>query len=844
MESEIANNSPETAQEQTEVNVSSSVTEDQTKKKRRRRQRPSKKHRLAQNQDENNQNVQEEPSENEGTAKSTSPVNCDQGTSVSGVTEDQTKKKRRQKQRPPKKYRLAQKQNESSQNAQAPPGENEETAKSTSPVDDSNQEAIQIQDSNKNDESKPTRRGKRSGKKAKTPNSSENNVPEEAVNEAKKSPKKNKKKVKASSHEGSAANVSESDKIPLSRTSKKSPKKSARKDKLVGSENKQKDGKFPEFYMPEVVEHALANGVLLSGTLRIHTKNFEEAYISAPNGSDDISIQGVRNRNRALHGDKVAVDIFPESQWRINGERLRDYNMMNESTLESMLNGMTLKDQSIENLKEAYPDNWQQFVQKTGRVVAILEWKHSRCSAGYLKLFQDKNPQFALFSPLDSRFPRMKIPQKCCPADFFQRPQEFADFIFIAALDKWDLVNFAMGHLTHNLGSDQDINVRTQAILMENGVDYPDDFSQHIEDALPKLPFIIPPSEIAQRRDFRSHCVFTIDPLTARDLDDALSIEEMDNGNFKVGVHIADVAYFVSPKTALDSEASNRATSVYLVQKVVPMLPRTLCEHLCSLNPGQDRLTFSVEWVLDDQGNVLETWFGRSVIRSAVKLAYEHAQEMLDFPDKEWSEGELPSIDQPWTVQVISHKVNLLQKLAVHLRRKRHDNGALRLDQPKLSFSLDKESGLPQGYKVYEQRQSNRLIEEFMLLANISVAEKIHACFPEIAVLRCHPEPKQALMLRSIKDLHKFNIHLDCATSKTLQASINNYRPNGEDDLQGAGRWQVLMNVLSRPMQNARYFCTGMCDNPENFRHYALSVPLYTHFTSPIRRYPDILVHR
>ena len=159
---------------------------------------------------------------------------------------------------------------------------------------------------------------------------------------------------------------------------------------------------------------------------------------------------------------------------------------------------------------------------------------------------------------------------------------------------------------------------------------------------------------------------------------------------------------------------------------------------------------------MNSSGEIQETWFGRSVICSAVKLAYEHAQDMLDNPGKDWAEDELPPINSPWNAKVISDKVNLLKKLAVHLRSKREENGALRLDQPKVCFSLDKESGMPQGYKLYEQRASNKLIEEFMLLANISVATKIENVFPDLALLRCHPDPKEALLEKSVDQLNKY----------------------------------------------------------------------------------------
>ena len=403
-----------------------------------------------------------------------------------------------------------------------------------------------------------------------------------------------------------------------------------------------------------------------------------------------------------------------------------------------------------------------------------------------------------------------------------------------------------------------DIANCTIGILLENEIKT-DDFTQAVNNCLPALPFVISPQEIASRKDFRNECIFTIDPLTARDLDDAVSIEILDDTRYKVGVHIADVSYFVPELTPLDKEAQERATSVYLVQQVVPMLPRPLCENLCSLNPGTDRLAFSVEWIMTQKGDILEEWFGKSVINSAVKLAYEHAQDMLESPQRTWKPEELPEIRPPWTSGSISEKVNLLQSIAVNLRQKREASGALRLDQPKLSFRLDKESGFPQGFKMYEHRHSNRLIEEFMLLANTSVAKKLHQHFPKLAVLRNHRPPKRNMMDQLVKMLEKYNIRVDPSSSNRLQQSLSHYKPHttvrndkSEASKREHSRYQVLMNLCSKPMQNAKYFCSGWYkregeEDDELFdyhHHYALNVPLYTHFTSPIRRYPDILVHR
>jgi len=487
---------------------------------------------------------------------------------------------------------------------------------------------------------------------------------------------------------------------------------------------------------------------------------------------------------------------------------------------------------------------WQKFglVQKTGKVVAIREWKHSRVAAGTIKMMSDKNPRFFLFSPTDSRVPRMKIQMSEAPPNFQTRPEDYLGTMFVARITKWDMVNSALGTIERSLGHSSDIGVRTEGLLMENNIDY-GDFPQ---EALANLPenyqnWSIPPQEIKRRRDFREECVFTIDPLTARDLDDALSVTLEPSGLYRVGVHIADVSYFVRDGTALDRVAGDRSTSTYLVERVVPMLPRPLCENLCSLNPDEDRLTFTVEWTINSKAQIVSEWFGRTVIRSCTKLAYEHAQSMIDRPEEEIS--SLPAISKPYSAKDISQKVNMLQFLAVQLREKREQAGALRLDQPKLCFSLNPDSGLPDGYRLHQHRQANRLIEEFMLLANMAVAHKIYTTYPDVAVLRRHPPPKADMLDKVADELGSLGVKIDTSTASALATSIAKIKDSPGTDGEIRAKMACLNSLCSKPMNLARYFCTGLYQ-PEDFHHYALNVPLYTHFTSPIRRYPDVLVHR
>ncbi|CAC5394876.1 DIS3L2 [Mytilus coruscus] len=482
-------------------------------------------------------------------------------------------------------------------------------------------------------------------------------------------------------------------------------------------------------------------------------------------------------------------------------------------------------------------------LQRTGKVVSIIEPKHSRACTGHIHLMADRNPDTALFKPLDHRLPRIIIPMDNCPKDFTFRPEDHVNTLFICRITEWKEDSmYAHGELMRSLGEAGEIEPETEGILIENDVDY-SEFTEEMLSTLPvqTLPWQIPDGEITKRQDYRKQCVFTIDPATARDLDDALSCEKLDDGTYNVGVHIADVSYFLKEDTSLDKRARFRATSVYLVQKVIPMLPRILCEELCSLNPNQDRLTFSVVWNMSEKGEIYGEWFGRTVIRSCVKLSYQHAQGFIEEPDREWTEEELPPISDGYPISQIKDTVHNLQMIAKNLRKARFDEGALRLDQVKLQFTLDKDTGMPNGYSVYKQKDSNRLVEEFMLLANMAVAHKIKKDFPDKAFLRRHPPPQSKMVDDLVELCNNLGFPIDPSSAGTLQRSLWRY---ADDDNMSIARMQVLVSMCSKPMQNAKYFCTGCIDDEELYRHYALNVPLYTHFTSPIRRYADVMVHR
>ncbi|XP_077535366.1 DIS3-like exonuclease 2 isoform X2 [Haemaphysalis longicornis] len=490
----------------------------------------------------------------------------------------------------------------------------------------------------------------------------------------------------------------------------------------------------------------------------------------------------------------------------------------------------------------------KRFVQRTGQVVHVVEARNSRVTAGCLRLLQDRNPNWVLFSPRDSRFPRLMVPAHECPPAFFERPTDFTSTLFLAEMTMWlPDSNFAQGRLRRLLGPTGDLCVETEALLESHNIDH-GEFPPDIFGDLEVGPdWKVPEEELSGRRDFRGQLVFTVDPKTARDLDDAISCRPLppatEGGEplWEVGVHIADVSRFVAPGTRLDQVAQRRATSVYLVQQVVPMLPRLLCDHLCSLHPGEDKLTFSVVWSLNAEGRVRSEWFGRSVIRSCCKLSYEHAQDLLDNPERERLPGELPDISDGHTVAEVADCLRVLRGMTEAMRARRIAGGALRLDQVKVAFALT-DNFVPIGFSVYEHTESHRLIEELMLLANMAVAHRLYKALPDMAFLRSHPPPDDTQLTEVDVLCKAHGVALDISSAGTLQASLNSLV--GEGDELAHAKLNVLTHLLSKPMRMALYFCAGHREDPASFEHYALNVPLYTHFTSPIRRYADVMVHR
>jgi len=374
------------------------------------------------------------------------------------------------------------------------------------------------------------------------------------------------------------------------------------------------------------------------------------------------------------------------------------------------------------------------------------------------------------------------------------------------------------GEITDILGDTGDNDAEMHAILAE--YDLPYKFPDNVEKAAKKIPMNIPPEEYKTRRDVRNIPTFTIDPADAKDFDDALSFRKLEKGLYEIGVHIADVSYYVNPNTLLDEEAFKRATSVYLVDRVVPMLPERLSNGVCSLRPDEDKLCFSAIFKTDANGEVKHQWFGKTVIRSDRRFTYEEAQKIIDT-----GEGEM------------KEEILELNKLALKLRAGRFKEGSIAFDRVEIMFEIDEQQGKPLSVYFKEAKEANNLIEEFMLLANKRVAEFIGkpkgGKSPKTFVYRIHDKPDIKKLESFNYFIRKFGYSIHLTTPRMISDSLNKLLTH----VKGKKEQDVIENLAVRAMAKAEY-------STRNIGHYGLSFDHYTHFTSPIRRYPDIMVHR
>ncbi len=502
-----------------------------------------------------------------------------------------------------------------------------------------------------------------------------------------------------------------------------------------------------------------------------------QAYIVVEGLDDDIFVNQ-KNTNRALHGDVVEVYVFKRrKQGKLEGE--------------------------------------------------------------ITKVLQRKRTEFVGTIEISERFAFVQCNGYNMPTDIFVPKSQIGDANngdkVLVKMEGWEAHSDSpVGSILKVLGKPGEHHTEIHAILAQYGLPY--EFPKEVEDFANHLDTRIQEKEIKKRRDMREVLTFTIDPKDAKDFDDALSFEVLENGNYEIGIHIADVSHYVEPGNVLDDEAYERATSVYLVDRVVPMLPEILSNNACSLRPNEEKYTFSAVFEMNQKAEVIDQWFGRTVTYSDARFAYEEAQAVIEHGNAENAviPKEIALNGTEYTVESqIAEAILTLDTLAKKLRTNRMRKGAISFDKVEVKFILD-EHNEPEGVYFKESKDANKLIEEFMLLANRSVAEFIGKQNPKKTfVYRVHDEPDDEKIAALEKFVKRFGYSMNTRDRKSTAASLNKLL----SDVVGKKEQNLVDTLAIRSMSKAVY-------TTHNIGHYGLSFDYYTHFTSPIRRYPDVMVHR
>ena len=527
------------------------------------------------------------------------------------------------------------------------------------------------------------------------------------------------------------------------------------KDKGLLKENK------PYSYVmsPEGMEQFRPKMRYVEGTVEM--KSTGKAYVIRDDEDGDDIFIAANNTFKALHGDRVRVAMFPKR---------------NNSKPE-------------------------------GEIVEVLERRHTdfvgilNISRGYVYVRPDVD-----WMPVDIFIPRGDL-----------RGAKDGQKVIAHLVDWPDGSGNPFGEITRVLGKPGENDVEMESILAAH--EYPIEFPEEVEKEANKIPATIGKDEIKKRRDFRKVFTITIDPADAKDFDDAISLQKLPNGHWEVGVHIADVSHYVRPGSAIDQEALDRGTSVYLVDRTIPMLPEKLCNNVCSLRPDEEKLTFSAVFEMDDNAKIYDRWIGKTVIKSCRRYTYEEVQAMIDGGEGDYKDEILKFND-----------------LATKLREQRMALGSINFHTEEVKFVLD-ENKKPIDTYVRVQNESHELIEDFMLLANRTVAETFGK--PESKwhnhtfVYRIHDEPNPEKLNKFVTLISRLGYSMNLSNRSSLVKSYNKLFK----DVEGKGEKNLIETVAVRTMAKAVY-------STDNIGHYGLAFDYYTHFTSPIRRYPDLMVHR
>ncbi|KAL4743691.1 hypothetical protein BDV11DRAFT_178066 [Aspergillus similis] len=591
---------------------------------------------------------------------------------------------------------------------------------------------------------------------------------------------------------------------------------------------------YPEYYSMSKIMTGLRAGNLHQGVFNVSPYNYLEGQVKVAAFDKPLIIMGRHNSNRAISGDVVVVEVLSKDQWKSPSTKIVDEEVVTKNDNpegEDNEAVITEKERRAlqEEVRQAHGKNHEGRPQPTAKVVGVVKrnWRQyvgtvDPTSTGSQTTGRRQQNVFVL--PMEKKVPKIRVRTRQAAELLGQR--------ILVTIDAWNRDSrYPTGHFIRSLGELETKSAETEALLLEWDVQYKP-FPKSVLECLPpeghdwRVPGSKDDIGWRGRRDLRDLLICSIDPPGCQDIDDALHARKLPNGNFEVGVHIADVSHFVKPNNAMDLEASVRGTTVYLVDKRIDMLPHLLGTDLCSLKPYVERYAFSVLWEMTPDADVVSADFTKSVIRSREAFSYEQAQLRIDDPSK---------------TDELTESMRTLLHLSKILRQKRMDAGALNLASPEVRIEADNdEVGDPLAdVKTKAMLATNSLVEEFMLHANITVAAKIYSTFPQTAMLRRHATPPPQNFEELINQLtKKRDMRLDVSSSRALADSLDRCT-DAENPF-----FNTLVRILAtRCMTSAEYFCAGAHAESE-FRHYGLASPIYTHFTSPIRRYADLLVHR
>lgn len=635
------------------------------------------------------------------------------------------------------------------------------------------------------------------------------------------------------------------------------------------SSSKKRAALYPEHLKMSEVLAGIKNKRFFQGVIRCNRDHALECHVLIHGVGDvklPVLIQGREHINRAIDGDVVAIQLLPKAQWKKASDSFAATGTAAADALEEdeELEQEKAEDERPEEIGVVEPtmaleqaaliqSDLTLSIKPAGKVVGIIQrnWRKFCGSLEPPRSAGAVQTSHCLVVPIDRKIPKIKIQTR--------QQETLMDKRILVAIDSWPADSrFPLGHYVRTLGVIGDKETETNVLLIEHDIPT-DQFSDEVMRCLPPEDWKITAENSTGRRDLRGLPVMSIDPPNCKDIDDALHVSLLPNGNLQVGVHIADVTHFVAPGCALDEEAADRGTSTYLVDKRLDMLPGLLTTKLCSLTSTEDHFAFSVLWEMQFVGKndvqIIDVSFCKSIIRSVASLSYQEAQVFLDDPDAGCVLGQEPKASKAKETkkkddkeharkQLLGAGIKTLNVIATRLRAKRIEAGALTLASPEVRFVLDTETQNPLDVQMYALRDTNALVEEFMLLANITVAKKIVRHFPTFSMLRRHPAPSKRQFDLLCSQAKAVGVDLQVDSSKQLQDSLDAAQQQEDSGTKKNPYFNKLLRILTtRCMMPANYFSSGEV-TPKEFHHYGLAAPIYTHFTSPIRRYADVVVHR